>query len=102
MATHLTHRGKNVVRALTGLSLLIVIGAGCSAVGNASEQVIRSTPATNGYQQIVVGSGETLWSIASLVAGEGSVTAIEEKIVEANQLTTPDLTAGMRLWVPST
>jgi hypothetical protein len=102
MATHLTNRGKNVVRALTGLSLLIVIGAGCSAVGNASEQVIISTPTTNGYQRIVVESGETLWSVASMVAGKGSVTAVEEKIVEVNQLETPDLTAGMRLWVPST
>jgi hypothetical protein len=102
MATHLTNRGKNVVRALTGLSLLIVIGAGCSAVGNASEQVIPSTPTTNGYQRIVVESGETLWSVASMVAGKGSVTAVEEKIVEVNQLETPDLTAGMRLWVPST
>ncbi len=102
MATQLTVRGKNVVRGLTGLSLLIVIGAGFSAVGNASEKVIPSTPKTPGYQRIVVGSGESLWSVASLVAGNGSVTAVEEKIVELNHLTTPDLTAGMRLWIPST
>jgi Na+-transporting methylmalonyl-CoA/oxaloacetate decarboxylase gamma subunit len=101
MATKLTTRGRSVVRVATCLSLLIVIGAGFSAVGNASERVVRSTPTTSGYQQIVVESGETLWSIASLVAGNRSVSDVEGEIVEANHLNGPDLAAGMRLWVPS-
>jgi hypothetical protein len=54
-----------------------------------------------GYVQVVVAPGETLWSLASMVAGSGSVTAVEQEIVDANQLSTTDLAAGDRLWVPS-
>ena len=100
MATKLTARGRNVVRGTAVASLLIVIGAGFSAVGNASEKGVPSTPASMGYVQVVVAPGETLWSF-SMVAGSGSVTAVEQEIVDANQLSSTDLAAGDRLWVPS-
>jgi len=101
MATRLTSRGKNVVRGTTVLSLLIVIGAGFSAVGNASEKVVDSSPASSGYTKLVVAPGETLWSVTSMVAGSESVNTAEQEIIEANNLTSPDLSAGMRIWVPS-
>ena len=101
MATKLTARGRNVVRASAGISLLIVIGAGFSAVGNASENAIDATPASTGYVKVVVAPGETLWSLASMVAGDRSVSSVEDAIVTANNLTGPDLTAGVRLWVPT-
>ena len=101
MATKLTARGRNVVRGTAVASLLIVIGAGFSAVGNASEKGVPSTPASQGYVRVVVAPGETLWSLASMVAGTGSVAAVEQKIVDANQLQSTDLAAGDRLWVPS-
>jgi hypothetical protein len=40
-------------------------------------------------------------SLASMVAGTGSVVAVEQKIMDANQLTNTDLAAGERLWVPT-
>ena len=104
MATKLTARGRSVVRGTAVASLLIVIGAGFSAVGNASEKGVPSTPATpasSGYVRVVVAPGETLWSIASMVAGTGSVGAVEQEIVDANQLQSTDLAAGDRIWVPS-
>jgi hypothetical protein len=101
MATKLTTRGRNVVRGTAVASLLIVIGAGFSAVGNASEKGVPSTPASSGYVRVVVAPGETLWSLASLVAGNRSVAAVEQEIVDANQLASTDLAAGDRLWVPS-
>ena len=101
MATKLTARGRNVLRGTAVASLLIVIGAGFSAVGNASEKGVPSTPASQGYVRVVVAPGETLWSLASMVAGSGSVTAVEQEIVDANQLASTDLAAGDRLWVPS-
>lgn len=101
MATKLTARGRNVVRGTAVASLLIVIGAGYSAVGNASEKGVPSTPANNGYVQVVVAPGETLWSLASMVAGTGSVAAVEQEIVDANRLNSTDLAAGVRLWVPA-
>ena len=101
MATKLTTRGRRVVQGTAVASLLIVIGAGFSAVGNASEKGVPSTPASEGYVRVVVAPGETLWSLASMVAGTGSVVAAEQKIMDANQLTNTDLAAGVRLWVPT-
>ena len=101
MATKLTARGRGVVRGAAVASLLIVIGAGFSAAGNASEKGVPSTPASQGYIRVVVAPGETLWSLASMVAGNGSVIAVEQKIVDANQLQSTDLAAGDRLWVPA-
>ena len=101
MATKLTARGRGVVRGAAVASPLIVVGAGFSAVGNASEKGVPSTPASAGYVRVVVAPGESLWSLASMVAGNGSVTAVEQEIVDANQLQSTDLAAGDRLWVPA-
>ncbi len=100
-SVRLTKRGRNVVRSTALLSLLVVIGAGFSAVGNASEKTIDATPASTGYVKVVVAPGETLWSLASMVAGNRSISSVEDAIVSANNLTGPDLTAGARLWVPT-
>lgn len=100
MATKLTARGRNVVRGAAVASLLIVIGAGFSAVGNATEDKVVGDSGTSGYVRVVVAPGETLWSLASMIAGSGSVTATEQEIVDANQLGGTDLAAGARLWVP--
>ena len=94
-------RSRKLARTILGGSLLIVIGAGFSVVGNASEKGVPSTPASMGYVRVVVAPGETLWSLASMVAGSGSVTAVEQEIVDANQLSSTDIAAGDRLWVPS-
>ena len=101
MATKLTARGRRVARGTAVVSLLIVIGAGYSAVGNASEKGVPSTPSSDGYVRVVVAPGETLWSLASMVAGTGSVVAVEQEIMDSNQLASTDLAAGERLWIPT-
>ena len=100
MATKLTARGRRVARGTAVASLLIVIGAGYSAVGNASEKGVPSTPFSSGYVRVVVAPGETLWSLSSMVAGTSSVVAVEQEIIDANQLSGTDLAAGVRLWIP--
>ncbi len=97
----LTRRGRRVVRASAVLSLLVVIGAGFSAVGNATESKVVSTPATSGYVKVIVAPGETLWSLASLVAGKSNVSVVVDEIVSANQLSSSDIHAGEKLWVPA-
>jgi len=97
----LTSKGRNVVRATAVASLLIVIGAGFSAVGNASEHKVVVASATAGYVKVVVASGETLWSLASLVAGSGDVSGVVDQIVTANGLSSSDIRAGQKLWVPA-
>jgi len=97
----LTRRGRRVVRGSAVLSLLVVIGAGFSAVGNATESKVVSTPATSGYVKVIVAPGETLWSLASLVAGKSNVSVVVDEIVSANQLSSSDIHAGEKLWVPA-
>ena len=97
----LTRRGRRVVRGSAVLSLLVVIGAGFSAVGNATESKVLSTPATSGYVRVIVAPGETLWSLASLVAGKSNVSVVVDEIVSANQLSSSDIHAGEKLWVPA-
>ena len=97
----LTSKGRNVVRATAVASLLIVIGAGFSAVGNASEHKVVVASATAGHVKVVVAPGETLWSLAALVAGNSDVSAVVDQIVTANGLTSSDIHAGQKLWVPS-
>jgi len=99
--TQLTRRGRNVVRTMAAGSLLVVIGAGFSAVGHASETRITSTPTASGYIRVVVAPGESLWSVAAMVAGNRDVSSVLDEIVQANALTTTDVAVGTRLMVPS-
>ncbi|MEI6407622.1 MAG: LysM peptidoglycan-binding domain-containing protein [Actinomycetes bacterium] len=97
----LTRRGRNTVRATAVLSLMVVIGAGYSAVGNATEKPTVATPASVGYVRVVVAPGETLWSLANLVAGSASVSSVVDEISKANDLKSADIHAGEKLWVPA-
>jgi len=99
------NRYKKLARTLVGASLLIVIGAGFSASlsdhGVASTEVIKT--GTSGYMQVVVTSGETIWSIASALntAGRSDLSSVVDQIVSANGLDSTDLEPGTKLWVPA-
>ena len=95
----LTNRGKNVVRFSAGFSLLVVIFAGFSAMSSASDVNVNTSVASQ-YMKVVVAPGETLWSLASSVAGSGSVSTMVDQIVAANHLASTDVAAGTRLLVP--
>jgi LysM repeat protein len=98
-------RRRKLARTLVGASLLIVIGAGFSASlsdhGVASSEVIKT--GTSGYMQVVVTSGETIWSIASSLNGGGrsDLSSVVDQIVSANGLASTDLEPGTKLWVPA-
>ena len=98
-------RRRKLARTLVGASLLIVIGAGFSASlsdhGVASSEVIKT--GTSGYMQVVVTSGETIWSIASALnsGGRSDLSSVVDQIVSANGLASTDLEPGTKLWVPA-
>jgi len=50
--------------------------------------------------QVVVTPGESLWSIAALVAGQGDIASVVADIVEVNSLKSADVAAGVKLLVP--
>jgi hypothetical protein len=99
--TVITRRGRNLLRTIAAGSLLVVIGAGFSAVGHASENKISSTAATSGYIRVVLAPGESLWSVAAMVAGNRDVSSVLDEIVQANGLASTDVAVGTRLLVPT-
>ena len=103
-SNRILNRKQKLARTLVGTSLLIVIGAGFSASlsdhGVASTEVIKT--GTTGYMQVVVTSGETIWSIAGMLndGGRSDLSSVVDQIVSANGLTSTDLEPGTKLWVP--
>ena len=93
------NQSRKLARTFAVVSLLVVTGAGFAAVGNASETGVKDPHA--GMVQVVVGGGETLWDIASMVSGNQDVQSVVNQIAAANHLASPDLRGGERLWVPS-
>ena len=74
------------------LLLGVVFGAG---------SVATDEPGTPEPTRVVmVGQGETLWGIASEVAGDGSTRAMIDRIERLNALDTAMVTAGQKLRVP--
>lgn len=91
----LTRRGRVV---LFGAALLLVLAAAVAlgaGSGASSHQVPVRTTTT-----VVVGAGDTLWAIASDVAGVGNVAHMVAKIQKMNGLDTALLQQGQVLRVP--
>ena len=95
-------QAKRLARSVSTLSLLVVIGAGFSTISAASDETTKPAGSVkSNYVQVVVTPGETLWSIAQLVADGGNVSEVVAQIVEINQLSTADVSAGTKLQVPA-
>ena len=91
----LTRRGRLVVTLLLlglVLALFTVFGGYSAATGEAGEQLPTRT--------VVVGEGDTLWAIASAVAGPGETREVVHEIQELNSLPGPELVEGQELAVP--
>ena len=92
-------QAKRLARTVLSVSLLVVIGAGFSTISLASDKS-DLTANKSRYVQVVVTPGESLWSIASMVAGNGQIASIVADIVEVNKLKSADVAAGTKLLVP--
>jgi Tfp pilus assembly protein FimV len=96
-AVRLTRRGRLVV-VVAALLIAFAIGVFVTAAGSVATQ----RPGTAEPTRIVqVGSGDTLWDIASQLADDGQVRPMMEEIKQLNALDSTDLQAGQRLVVPA-
>jgi hypothetical protein len=89
--------------ARTGLSisLLVVIGAGFSSISSASDKSdVAISNSESKYVEVVLNPGETLWSLAAMLADNAQIAAVVADIVEVNQLKSADVAAGSKLLVP--
>ena len=93
----LTRRGRVVV-VVAALLVAFAIGVFVTAAGS----VATREPGTPEPTRIVqVGSGDTLWGIASELADDGDVRAMMTRIERLNALDSTTLQAGQRLVVPA-
>ena len=95
-------QAKRLARTGLSISLLVVIGAGFSTISSASDKSDAAiSSGESKYVQVVVTPGESLWSIAAMVAGNAAIQSVVAYIVEVNQLKSADVPAGTRLLVPT-
>ncbi len=91
----LTRRGRIV---LFVAALIIVLGAavllGAGSVATSTDVPARTTTT------MIVGEGDTLWDVASTVAGSGNVSEMVGKIQQMNGLDDGMLRVGQRIRVP--
>ena len=93
----LTRRGQLVVVAVA-LLIAFAVGVFVTAAGS----VATLEPGTPEATRIVqVGSGETLWGLASELSEDGDVRAMMQRIERLNALDSTVLQAGQRLVVPA-
>jgi hypothetical protein len=94
----LNRRGR-LARTLVVLSLAVVMVATFAfSAGAGSTDSMATTP--DSFVSVVVGPGETLWSLAGRMAGEGDARSLIEEIMIVNSLATPDVQAGQTLRIP--
>jgi hypothetical protein len=98
----LTRRGRLVMTVLAVLCVTvavlmsILLASGGAQAANHGQ----SGGAYQGMHQIVVGPGQTLWSIASAAEPTADPRAVVQQIMSVNALTGTSIQAGQLLWVP--
>ena len=94
-------QAKRLARTGLSISLLVLIGAGFSTISSASDKSdVAISNSESKYVQVVVTPGESLWSIAAMLAENGQIAAVVADIVEVNGLISADVAAGSKLLVP--
>ena len=94
-------QAKRLARTGLSISLLVVIGAGFSGISSASDKSdVAISNSESKYVEVVLNPGETLWSLAAMLADNAQIAAVVADIVEVNQLKSADVAAGSKLLVP--
>jgi hypothetical protein len=95
----LTRRGRSVAVACAVVVASLLWFAVATAA-QASDHGVSPHPAGHAMSRIVVQPGQTLWSIATQADPAADPRRVVQQIVTANTLTSENITAGQRLWVP--
>lgn len=96
----LTRRGRSVLTTCAVLVASLIWFAAATAA-QASSHSAPPHPISHPMSQIVVQPGQTLWSIAAQADPAADTRLVIQRILTANSLTSENITAGQRLWVPS-
>ncbi len=96
----LTPRGRLLTRLAVIASLSILLLSGFAAMTGASAGSTETAIPTP-YVKVSVKPGDTLWSIAESIAPTGDRRSLVADIVEINRLSTPELQAGQKIYIPT-
>jgi len=95
-SVRLTRRGRAVVFGFC-VAVLLAVGFALAGGSMATTEKGQSEPT----EVITVGTGQTLWEIASEISDDGDVRDAMRHIERLNALDSPMLVAGQRLAVPT-
>jgi nucleoid-associated protein YgaU len=93
----LNRRGR-LARTFVVLSLAIVLGSVVSAKAGAGTDAAPA--ATGSFITVTVAPGDTVWSLATRLAGGSDVRALVSEIIEVNSLNSVDVATGQKLRIP--
>ncbi len=93
----LNRRGR-LARTFVVLSLAIVLGSVVSAKAGAGTDA--APVAASSFITVTVAPGDTVWSLATRLAGGGDVRALVSEIIEVNSLNSVDVATGQKLRIP--
>ncbi|WP_166133970.1 LysM peptidoglycan-binding domain-containing protein [Nocardioides ochotonae] len=95
-SVRLTRRGRAVIFGFC-VAVLLAVGFALAGGSMATAEKGQAEPT----EVITVGTGQTLWEIASEISDDGDVREAMRHIERLNALESPMLIAGQRLAVPT-
>ncbi|SDH36372.1 LysM peptidoglycan-binding domain-containing protein [Microbacterium pygmaeum] len=95
----LTIRGRRTLATLAALPAVIALGIAVVSGGAALASRDEAAPAGQ-FSSVVVGAGDSLWSIAEDVAPAADPRDVVDAIVRLNALQGAEISAGQVLAVP--
>ena len=93
----LNRRGR-LARTFVVLSLAIVLGSVVSAKAGAGTEA--APQAAGSFITVTVAPGDTVWSLATRLAGGGDVRSLVSEIISVNSLASVDVATGQKLRIP--
>ena len=99
VALRLTRRGRVVVAAVAAL-LVTVVSLLAAGAAQATNHGLPPGAARQNLVQVVVGPGQSLWSVAESADPDQDTRAVIHQIVDLNALSGDVVFAGQQLWVP--
>ncbi|MBM3656322.1 MAG: LysM peptidoglycan-binding domain-containing protein [Actinobacteria bacterium] len=95
-----TPHGRGLTRLAVISSLSILLLSGFAAFDGATAGS-KSQSISSPYMKISVRPGDTLWSIAEGISPEADRRALVADILEVNDLKSPNLQAGQKIYIPT-
>jgi ABC-type sugar transport system substrate-binding protein len=95
----LTRRGRVVIAAAAAL-LVAALSMIAAAAAQATSHSVAQPTARQDLVQVVVRSGESLWTVAQSTDPNADPRQVIQRIIDLNGLTGDLVQPGQQLWVP--